>query len=80
MTGVVLNLRRNGFVFVKQENKMQVEDFTDLSKVSTEKLLKLRDVARDNYVDAEKAKSEAWKRLDDILEELEERKNVQKAV
>lgn len=59
---------------------MQVEDFTDLSKVSTEKLLKLRDVARDYHDDMQQAEVEAWNRLSDIERELEERKNAEKAV
>lgn len=59
---------------------MQVEDFTDLSKVSMEKLLKLRDVARDYYDDMQQAEVEAWNRLSDIEKELEERKSAQKTV
>ena len=59
---------------------MQVEDFTDLGKVSMEKLLKLRDVARDYYDDMQQAEVEAWNRLSDIEKELEERKNAQKTV
>ncbi|MCC3722112.1 hypothetical protein [Staphylococcus haemolyticus] len=59
---------------------MQVEDFTDLSKVSTEKLLKLRDVARDYHDEVQQAELEAWNRLNDIENELKERKNAEKAV
>lgn len=59
---------------------MQVEDFTDLSKVSTEKLLKLRDVARDYHDEMQQAEVEAWNRLSDIEKELKERKNAEKAV
>ncbi|MBL5841164.1 hypothetical protein I4U30_23145 [Enterobacter asburiae] len=59
---------------------MQVEDFTDLSKVSTEKLLKLRDVARDYHDEMQQAEVEAWNRLSDIENELKERKNAEKAV
>lgn len=59
---------------------MQVEDFTDLSKVSMEKLLKLRDVARDYHEDMQQAELEAWGRLQDIENELEERKGAQKTV
>lgn len=59
---------------------MQVEDFSDLSKVSTEKLLKLRDVARDYHDEMQQAEVEAWNRLSDIERELEERKNAEKAV
>ncbi|AFC21444.1 hypothetical protein X824_gp005 [Escherichia phage 4MG] len=59
---------------------MQVEDFTDLSKVSTEKLLKLRDVARDYHDEMQQAELEAWNRLNDIENELKERKNAEKAV
>lgn len=59
---------------------MQVEDFSDLSKVSTEKLLKLRDIARDNFVDADKAAEEAWDRFEEIVKEIKERTDVQKAI
>ncbi len=59
---------------------MQVEDFTDLSKVSTEKLLKLRDVARDYHDEMQQAELEAWNRLNDIENELKERKNAEKTV
>lgn len=59
---------------------MEVEDFTDLSKVSTEKLLKLRDVARDYHDDMKQAEVEAWNRLNDIEQELKERMNVEKIV
>lgn len=59
---------------------MEVEDFTDLSKVSTEKLLKLRDVARDYHDDMKQAEVEAWNRLNDIENELKERMNAEKIV
>lgn len=59
---------------------MQIEDFTDLNKVSMEKLLKLRDVARDYHGDMQQAELEAWGRLQDIENELEERKGAQKTV
>lgn len=50
---------------------MQVEDFSDLSTLPVEKLLKLRDVARDNYVEAEQERIQAWDRLQDIMAEIE---------
>lgn len=57
---------------------MQVEDFTDLSKVTTEKLMKLRDVAQDYYNEMQEAELEAWRRLQDIIHEIVKRaKNVQ---
>lgn len=59
---------------------MQVEDFSDLSKVSTEKLLKLRDVANDNLIEAQNEAVKAHKRLVDIRTELGARKNAEKAV
>lgn len=59
---------------------MQVEDFSDLKKVTTEKLLKLRDVARDYHDEMQQAELEAWNRLNDIENELKERKNAEKAV
>ncbi len=57
---------------------MQVEDFTDLSKVTTEKLMKLRDIAQDYYDEMQQAELEAWERLQDIIHEIVKRaKNVQ---
>ena len=57
---------------------MQVEDFTDLSKVTTEKLMKLRDIAQDYNDEMQQAELEAWERLQDIIHEIVKRaKNVQ---
>lgn len=57
---------------------MQVEDFTDLNKVTTEKLMKLRDIAQDYHADMQEAELEAWRRLQDITHEIVKRaKNVQ---
>lgn len=57
---------------------MQVEDFTDLSKVTTEKLMKLRDIAQDYHDEMQQAELEAWGRLQDIIHEIVKRaKNVQ---
>ncbi|EHP9877528.1 hypothetical protein K5Y72_003074 [Escherichia coli] len=58
----------------------KVEDFTDLSQVSTEKLLKLRDVARDNFLEAKLSAEESWQRYEDILNEIKERMNVEEAL
>lgn len=54
----------------------KVEDFTDLTLVSTEKLLKLRDVASSNVAKINQEAADAMQRLRDILDELENRKNV----
>lgn len=59
---------------------MQVEDFSDLSKVSMEKLLKLRDVAFDYHDEMQQAETQAWFRYQEILKAIEERKNAEKAV
>lgn len=53
-----------------------VEDFTHLSDLSNEKLLKLRDVASSNAGKLKKEAENAVRRLRDILDELEKRKNV----
>ena len=45
---------------------MQVEDFTDLNKVTTEKLMKLREIAQDYHADMQEAELEAWRRLQDL--------------
>ncbi len=58
---------------------MQVEDFSDLSQVSMEKLLKLRDVAFDYYDEMQQAETQAWFRYQEILKAIEERKNAEKA-
>lgn len=58
----------------------EVEDFTDLSQVSTEKLLKLRDVARDNFLEAKLSAEESWQRYEDILNEIKERMHVEEAL
>lgn len=54
----------------------KIEDFTDLSMVTTEKLLKLRDVASSNAAKMNQEAADAMQRLRDILNELENRKNV----
>lgn len=56
---------------------MQVEDFSDLSKVTTEKLLKLRDVAEDNANRIRMELAEAAQRVWKIRQELGARTNVQ---
>lgn len=57
---------------------MQVEDFTGLSKVTTEKLMKLRDIDQDYHDEMQQAELEAWERLQDIIHEIVKRaKNVQ---
>ncbi|QEQ94857.1 hypothetical protein pEaSNUABM56_00057 [Erwinia phage pEa_SNUABM_56] len=54
----------------------KVEDFSDLKSVSDEKLLKLRDVATSNAARLNQEAADAMSRLRDILNEIEERKNV----
>lgn len=54
----------------------KVEDFSDLTSVSTEKLLKLRDVAGSNAAKINQEAADAMQRLRNILYELESRKNV----
>lgn len=52
---------------------MQVEDFSNLSKLSTEKLLKLRDVAEDNEHRIRVELTEASHRVRLIRHEIAER-------
>lgn len=59
---------------------MQVEDFSDLSKVSTEKLLKLRDVAEDNEHRLRVELTDAGHRVRLIREELGARKNAKEII
>ncbi|AKJ73508.1 hypothetical protein SP40_67 [Salmonella phage 40] len=59
---------------------MQVEDFSDLKNVPMEKLLKLRDVALDYHAEMEQAQTQAWCRYQEIVKDIEERKNAEKAV
>lgn len=54
----------------------KVEDFSNLSHVSDEKLLKLRDVATSNAGKLNQEAADAMQRLRDILDEIEDRKNV----
>lgn len=52
---------------------MQVEDFSSLVNLPIEKLLKLRDVAKDHFIEVERERIDAWDRLQDILAAIEER-------
>lgn len=53
---------------------MQIEDFSDLTKVSEEKLVKLRDVALDHFDDMDQAATAAWERYSEICEEISKRR------
>lgn len=51
----------------------QIEDFADLSRVTIDKLYKLRDVATDNCIEIRKEYQEAQSRLADIQMEIARR-------
>ncbi|QGZ16353.1 hypothetical protein Hena1_02030 [Erwinia phage Hena1] len=52
----------------------KVEDFSNLSQVSDEKLMKLRDVATSNAARLNQEAADAMGRLREILAELDKRK------
>ena len=54
-------------------NQFDTEDFSDLSKQSMEKLIKLRDRRKQNWMEMQKAASEEYSLLDEVEKEIERR-------
>ena len=54
-------------------NQFETEDFSDLSKQSMEKLIKLRDRRKQNWMEMQKAASEEYSLLDEVEKEIERR-------
>ena len=54
-------------------NQFKTEDFSDLSKQSMEKLIKLRDRRKQNWMEMQKAASEEYSLLDEVEKEIERR-------
>ena len=54
-------------------NQFETEDFSDLSKQSLEKLIKLRDRRKQNWLEMQKAASEELRLLDEVEKEIDRR-------
>ena len=54
-------------------NQFETEDFSDLSKQSMEKLIKLRDRRKQNWLEMQKAASEEYRLMWEVEEEISKR-------
>ena len=54
-------------------NQFDTEDFSDITKQSMEKLIKLRDRRKQNWLEMQKAASEEYSLLDEVEKETERR-------
>ena len=54
-------------------NQFDTEDFSDLSKQSMEKLIKLRDRRKQNWMEMQQAAIEEYGLLDEVEREIERR-------
>ena len=54
-------------------NQFDTEDFSDIKKQSMEKLIKLRDRRKQNWLEMQKAASEEYGLLDEVEKEIERR-------
>ena len=54
-------------------NQFDTEDFSDIIKQPTEKLIKLRDRRRQNWQELQKQAIEEFKLLDEVEKEIERR-------
>ena len=54
-------------------NQFDTEDFSDITKQSIEKLIKLRDRRKQNWQDMQKAAIEQYGLLDEVEREIERR-------
>ena len=54
-------------------NQFDTEDFSDLSKQSMEKLIKLRDRRKQNWMEMQQATIEEYGLLDEVEREIERR-------
>ena len=54
-------------------NQFDTEDFSDITKQSMEKLIKLRDRRKQNWLEMQKAASEEFKLLDEVEKEMDRR-------
>ena len=54
-------------------NQFETEDFSDITKQSMEKLIKLRDRRKQNWMEMQKAASEEYGLLDEVEKEIDRR-------
>ena len=54
-------------------NQFDTEDFSDLSKQSMEKLIKLRDRRKQNWLEMQKAASEEYRLMWEVEDEINKR-------
>ena len=54
-------------------NQFDTEDFSDLSKQSMEKLIKLRDRRKQNWMEMQQAASEEYRLYNEVNEEINKR-------
>ena len=54
-------------------NQLDTEDFSDISKQSMEKLIKLRDRRKQNWLEMQKAASEEYRLYNEVDEEINKR-------
>ena len=57
-------------------NQFDTEDFSDLSKQSMEKLIKLRDRRKQNWLEMQKAASEEYRLMWEVEDEINKRLGV----
>ena len=57
-------------------NQFDTEDFSDLSKQSMEKLIKLRDRCKQNWLEMQKAASEEYRLMWEVEDEINKRLGV----
>ena len=57
-------------------NQFDTEDFSDITKQSMEKLIKLRDRRKQNRMEMQKAASEEYRLLDEVENEISRRLGV----
>ena len=58
---------------LKVKRITDTEDFSDITKQSMEKLIKLRDRRKQNWLEMQKAASEEYGLLDEVEKEIERR-------
>ena len=54
-------------------NQFDTEDFSDITKQSMEKLIKLRDRRKQNWLEMQKAASEEYRLYNEVDEEINKR-------
>ena len=57
----------------EQMNQFDTEDFSDITKQSMEKLIKLRDRRKQNWLEMQKAASEEYRLMFEVEDEINKR-------